>query len=217
MKFGGSTWNLVWIGLVVIEEKKFKNTESEGFGPRSMNDLDLWYSYTSCSYLVDCIYQLSYHRLQYFWKIHCFTFFPYKSTRDKIWPCRKIGQGQPRVITWTNLEYSSTRCCISTCKVISLLVQEKKKCSSCYCIWAWWPSWSCDLDHLNELSFHYPMEDPHQIWLQSAQQFLRKEVWKCWFWATLVQGQWMTLTFDIHIRSCTHLVNCVYQLWRHRL
>ena len=28
----------------VIEEKKFKNIESEWFGPRSMNDLDLWYS-----------------------------------------------------------------------------------------------------------------------------------------------------------------------------
>ena len=38
-----------------------------------------------------------------FWKIHCFTFFPYKSIRDQIWPCRKIGQGQPSVIIWTNL------------------------------------------------------------------------------------------------------------------
>ena len=38
-----------------------------------------------------------------FWKIHCFTFFPYKSIRDQIWPCRKICQGQPRVIIWTNL------------------------------------------------------------------------------------------------------------------
>ena len=38
-----------------------------------------------------------------FWKINCFTFFPYKSIRDQIWPCRKIGQGQPRVIVWTNL------------------------------------------------------------------------------------------------------------------
>ena len=36
-----------------------------------------------------------------FWKIHCFTFFPYKSIRDQIWPCRKIGQSQPRVIIWT--------------------------------------------------------------------------------------------------------------------
>ena len=32
---------LTW---AVIEEKKFKNIESEWFGPRSMNDHDLWYS-----------------------------------------------------------------------------------------------------------------------------------------------------------------------------
>ena len=38
-----------------------------------------------------------------FWKIHCFTFFPYKSIRDQIWPCRKICLGQPRIISWINL------------------------------------------------------------------------------------------------------------------
>ena len=38
-----------------------------------------------------------------FWKIYCFTFFPYKSIRNQIWPCRKISQGQPRVIIWANL------------------------------------------------------------------------------------------------------------------
>ena len=38
-----------------------------------------------------------------FWKIHCCTIFPYKSIGNQIWPCRKIGQGQPRVIIWANL------------------------------------------------------------------------------------------------------------------
>ena len=38
-----------------------------------------------------------------FWQIHCFTFFPYKGKRDKIWPCCKIGQGQSKVIIWTYL------------------------------------------------------------------------------------------------------------------
>ena len=28
----------------VTEEMKFKNIESEKFGPKSMNDFDLWYS-----------------------------------------------------------------------------------------------------------------------------------------------------------------------------
>ena len=41
---GGSIWNFASSGLVVIEEKKFKNIESERFGPKSINDLDLWYS-----------------------------------------------------------------------------------------------------------------------------------------------------------------------------
>ena len=36
-------------------------------------------------------------------QIHCFTFFPYKSIRNQIWPCRKISQGQPKVIIWINL------------------------------------------------------------------------------------------------------------------
>ena len=38
-----------------------------------------------------------------FLKIHCFTFFPYKSIRHQIWSCRKICQDQPRVIIWTYL------------------------------------------------------------------------------------------------------------------
>ena len=33
----------------------------------------------------------------------------------------------------------------------------------------------------------------------------------------LDEGQWMTLTFDSHIGLCADLVNCIYQLWQHRL
>ena len=43
-----------------------------------------------------------------------------------------------------------------------------------YHIWAWRPSWSCDLDHLIKLSIPHPMEVPYKIWLKSAEQFLRK-------------------------------------------
>ena len=43
----------------------------------------------------------------YFWKIHCFNFFPYKSIGNQIWHCRKIGQDQPRGIIWNKL--GSTR------------------------------------------------------------------------------------------------------------
>ena len=33
-----------------------------------------------------------------------------------------------------------------------------------YHIWAWWPSWSCDLDHLYKLTYSLPKEAPHKIW-----------------------------------------------------
>ena len=34
-----------------------------------------------------------------------------------------------------------------------------------YHIWAWWPSWSCDQDVTNKLSFPLPKEASHKIWL----------------------------------------------------
>ena len=43
-----------------------------------------------------------------------------------------------------------------------------------YHIWAWRPYWSCDMDHLNKLSFLHAMEDTNEIWLQSALRFLKK-------------------------------------------
>ena len=34
-----------------------------------------------------------------------------------------------------------------------------------YHIWAWRPSWSCDPDAANKISFSLPKEAPHKIWL----------------------------------------------------
>ena len=36
--------------------------------------------------------------------------------------------------------------------------------SSGYHIWAWRPSWSCDPDAANKISFPLPKEAPHKIW-----------------------------------------------------
>ena len=44
LSHGSSTWNLSSIGLEVSKEKKFENVNLSDLGPRSMNDLDLWYS-----------------------------------------------------------------------------------------------------------------------------------------------------------------------------
>ena len=54
----GSIWNLASIGLVVIEEKKFKNIECEKF-----STLTIGTHKASCTHLADCIYQPLYHRL----------------------------------------------------------------------------------------------------------------------------------------------------------
>ena len=110
-----------------------------------------------------------------FWKIHCFTFFPYKSTRDQIWPCRKIGQGQPRVIIWANLV-------VLKHPMMHTKIQdhwpEKKIFLGFYHIWPWRPSWSCDKDHLSKLSFPHPIEAPYEICLWLAQWFLRRRCLK---------------------------------------
>ena len=91
----------IWFqsAMQFLRKRNLKMLNLSDLGPRSMNDLDIWYSYmtltfdihiSSCSHLC-------------FWKIHWFTFFPCKSIRDRIWPWRKISQGQSRVIIWTNL------------------------------------------------------------------------------------------------------------------
>ena len=44
-------------------------------------------------------------------------------------------------------------------------VPEKKIIKGLYHIWALWPSWSCGLDHLYNLSFPLPNEAPHKVLL----------------------------------------------------
>ena len=43
-----------------------------------------------------------------FKKINFSEIFPFKCIRKQIWPWRKVGQGQPRIIIWTNLVGSTT-------------------------------------------------------------------------------------------------------------
>ena len=151
---------------MVIEEKKFKNIESERFGPKSVNDLTFGTHKASCTHLVDCIYQLLCHRLQYFPKNPLFNFFPYKSIGDQIWPCRKIAQGQNKVIIWTNLVVLEYPMVHTNSQGHRLFGSREEEFFMFLPYWAWRPSWYCDLDHLNKLSFPHPIEAPHEIWLQ---------------------------------------------------
>ena len=74
----------------------------------------------------------------------------------------------------------SPRCYIPSFVKIGPPVLEKKILflKGFYHIWAWRPSWSCDLDHLYKLSFPLPKEAPHKIWLWSAKRFLRRRCLK---------------------------------------
>ena len=49
-----------------------------------------------------------------------------------------------------------------------------------YHIWAWRPSWSCDPDAANKLSFPLPKEAPHKIWLWLAKRYQRRRCLKLW-------------------------------------
>ena len=71
--------------------------------PRSVNDLDLWYSYRfmySFKYLhLPTLTSLS----TIVSEISIVLTFSHIKAWDQIWSCRKISQGQSRVIIWTNL------------------------------------------------------------------------------------------------------------------
>ena len=85
-----------------LRKRNLKMLNMSDFGPSQWMTLTFNIHIGPCTYLVNYICQLWYLRLQQFLKIQ-FYFFPSNSIRDQIWPCRKIGQGQPRVIIWTNL------------------------------------------------------------------------------------------------------------------
>ena len=46
---------------------------------------------------------------------------------------------------------------------------------SFYHVWAWRPSWSCDLDRLYKLSFPLPKEAPHNNYLALISQAVSEE------------------------------------------
>ena len=68
----------------------------------------------------------------------------------------------------------SPRCHIPSFVKISPPFLEKKIFEGFYHIWAWRPSWSCDPDAANKISFPLPKKAPHKIWLRSAQRFWKR-------------------------------------------
>ena len=117
-----------------------------------------------------------------FWKIHCFTFSPYKCIRDQIWSCHKIGQGQHSVIIWTNLvvlEHPMMQIKFQCYRPFGAREEDFFKIFTIYghighLGHKTWTSWT------NVLSLSHPIDASYEIWLWLAQWFLRRRCWKCW-------------------------------------
>ena len=97
----------------------------------------------------------------------------YRSLHRKIWPFRKKGQSQPKVIIFQTLLGAYPQCCIPSPKALALWFWRRFF-KGFYHIWAWWPSWSCDPDVANKLLFPQPMKVQYEIWLCLTQRFLRR-------------------------------------------
>ena len=88
-----------------------------------------------------------------------------------IWPYCKIGQGQPKVIIWTN--YDGPKAPMPSQKVIGLLVLEKKIFEVFLPYMGMVAILVPDPDCANKLSFPHPTEALYEIWLWPAQRFWR--------------------------------------------
>ena len=67
------------------------------------------------------------------------------------------------------------------------------------------PCWSCDPTHLYKFSFPFSLKLSYELWFQIAKLVLRKTSFNFEIRVTFDQGQRMTLTFDTHSTSLTHL------------
>ena len=88
-------------------------------------------------------------------------FSPYKSIRDYIWPCRKIGQGQSRDIIWANLVVLEHPMMHTKFQGHGLLVPEKIKVFTIY-------GYGGHLGHVTRTvwaNFPHPIDAPYEIWL----------------------------------------------------
>ena len=91
----------------------------------------------------------------------------------KQWPW-PLGHHLKKKLWWTHVPYAT----YLVSRQLALWFLRWRFLKGFYHIWSWWPSWTCDLDHLNKLSSPHPMEAPHEIWFQSAWWFQRRRCLK---------------------------------------
>ena len=104
----------------------------------------------------------------------------------QIWPYSKVNSGSSFVKTLLGL---SSKWCIGSFKVISLLFQRRRFLNFFYHIWAWWPSWSCDLDHSYKYMFprSRPKEATNEIWF--SEKKMSEDVYWRYIYGKIAQGQ----------------------------
>ena len=98
---------------------------------------------------------------------------PCKCIRKRIRPWRYVGQGQLRIILWTNL-VGPTSPMLHTNPRSPAFWFWRRFLKGFYHIWAWQPSWSCDQNILYKFWLTYHKESLHEIWVQLGQRFVRK-------------------------------------------
>ena len=81
-----------------------------------------------------------------------FQLFHYQSLRDKIWPCSKRGQGQLRVIIYIDFVELVPQMLHTKFQGNRPSGSGEEDFKDFYNIWAWRPSWSCDLDQISKIS-----------------------------------------------------------------
>ena len=124
-----------------------------------------------------------------FWKIHCFTFFPYKSIRDKIWPCRKIGQGQPSHHLSKLDSTQAPKDAYQNSRSLAFWFRRRRlfrflPYMGMAAILVMWPG------PFEQTSVPHPIEAPYEIWLWLAQWFLRRCI------KSVDNGRWRRMTYN---------------------
>ena len=96
-----------------------------------------------------------------FWENDFSTFSPYKCMGTQIWPCHT---------NLVDLESSM----LSRVSFEAFLILEKKIFKCFYHIWAWRPSCSISLNHLNKLAILFWQKAPFEIWWKWLKWFQRR-------------------------------------------
>ena len=104
------------------------------------------WSSTSCSHKLHLLIKTTFitnFQAKIFKTFHEILFYHFS-----ILQCRKIGQGQPKVVVWTILVVLTYPMLHTEFQGNRLIDSGVENFKDFYHIFAWWPYWSCDLDGL---------------------------------------------------------------------